>query len=85
MQEFAKTRELLVAAETSKKHLEQRVEDLSKHLEGNQEKLAVYERRPHAAAGSTTTSSGLANGQQLEGELADLQYVLFFDARACAE
>ncbi|KAJ6452550.1 hypothetical protein C8R47DRAFT_265654 [Mycena vitilis] len=50
-QEFSKTREALVGAETSKSHLERRVEDLSRQLQGNDEKLAVYERRPGSGTG----------------------------------
>ena len=67
----------------SKTHLEERVAELSRQLQGNEEKLAVYERR-----GST---SALANGdaqpgvsgadhlskeQQLEAEVAELRCVL---------
>ncbi|TFK40767.1 hypothetical protein BDQ12DRAFT_679995 [Crucibulum laeve] len=75
-QELSKTREALVSAETSKRHLEERVEDLTRQLKGNEEKLAVYERRP--------TSGGVAQGvdqdqtreQQLEAEVAELRSAL---------
>ena len=43
----------------SKTHLEERVAELSRQLQGNEEKLAVYERR-----GST---SALANGDAQPG------------------
>ena len=42
--DLASTRESLIRAETSKKHLEERVDELSRQLRGN-EKLSVYERR----------------------------------------
>ena len=71
-EELGKTRESLVGAETSKKHLESRVEDLTKYFESNKEKLAVYERR-----GSATVSGGeqsdLSKEQQLEAEVAELR------------
>lgn len=65
----------LVKAETSKTHLEQRVEDLSRKLQGDAEKLAVYERRSSAVNGAThqTGEEGGHQGQQLEVEVADLR------------
>ena len=67
----------LVKAETSKTHLEQRVEDLSRKLQGDAEKLAVYERRSSAVNGAThrTGAEGGSQGQQLEVEVADLRQV----------
>jgi nucleoprotein TPR len=67
----------LVKAETSKTYLEQRVEDLSRKLQGDAEKLAVYERRSSAVNGAThqTSAEGGSQGQQLEVEVADLQQV----------
>ncbi|KAF5340774.1 hypothetical protein D9611_007504 [Ephemerocybe angulata] len=77
-EEVSRTREALVGAETSKKHLEDRLADLTKQLQGNQEKLGVYERRPatmtaggDAAAASDT--SDLSREQQLEQEVAELR------------
>ncbi|KAF6755929.1 hypothetical protein DFP72DRAFT_895626 [Ephemerocybe angulata] len=77
-EEVSRTRESLVSAETSKKHLEDRLADLTKQLQGNQEKLGVYERRPatttaggDAAAASDT--SDLSREQQLEQEVAELR------------
>jgi nucleoprotein TPR len=68
----------LVAAETSKKHLEQRVEELYKQLQGNEEKLAVYERRTTTASGSIQSPDhALSREQQLEAEVAELRFVLF--------
>ncbi|KAI0058131.1 hypothetical protein BV25DRAFT_1919503, partial [Artomyces pyxidatus] len=45
-QELAKTRESLIGAETSKKHFEEQVQELTGRLQGDEEKLAVDERRP---------------------------------------
>jgi len=77
-QELSKTRESLVIAETSKTHLEERIGDLTKHLQGNEEKLAVYERRSGtttASAGSATTTvtQDMSREQQLEAEVAELR------------
>ncbi|KAH9936573.1 uncharacterized protein B0H18DRAFT_974482 [Fomitopsis serialis] len=72
------TRENLVAAETSRKHLEERVEELTRHLHGNEEKLAVYERRAPSVNGVPTQRNGedLTREQQLEAEVADLRSAL---------
>ncbi|CCM06215.1 uncharacterized protein FIBRA_08460 [Fibroporia radiculosa] len=76
-QEFAKTREALVAAETSKKHLEERVEDLVRQLQGNEEKLAVYERRATGVNGvAQRPDEDLTREQQLEAEVAELRSAL---------
>ncbi|KZT09250.1 uncharacterized protein LAESUDRAFT_545404 [Laetiporus sulphureus 93-53] len=76
-EELAKTRESLVAAETSKKHLEERVEQLTKQLQANEEKLAVYERRATGANGATTRSDeNMTREQQLEAEVAELRSAL---------
>lgn len=58
-----------MGAETSKKHLEERILDLTKQLQGNEEKLSVYERRP-ALSGTTVTTIGDADSQ---AELAELR------------
>jgi len=55
MQDLSRTRESFVGAETSKKHLEERVADLNRQIQGSEEKLSVYKRRPVAAAESLTT------------------------------
>jgi nucleoprotein TPR len=67
----------LVKAETSKTHLEQRMEELSRKLQGDAEKLAVYERRSSAVNGATyhPGAEGGSQGQQLEAEVADLRQV----------
>ncbi|KAF5333006.1 hypothetical protein D9758_015176 [Tetrapyrgos nigripes] len=79
-QELAKTRESLVMAETSKTHLEERIGDLNKHLQGNEEKLAVYERRPgaigNAGPSATSVSQDMSREQQLEAEVAELRSAL---------
>ncbi|EIM91325.1 uncharacterized protein STEHIDRAFT_152973 [Stereum hirsutum FP-91666 SS1] len=53
-QELSTTRKSLARAETSKSHLEEKVSDLSRQLQGNnsEEKLAVYERRGPIASSS---------------------------------
>ncbi|KAI0693206.1 hypothetical protein BC835DRAFT_1276339 [Cytidiella melzeri] len=76
-EEFAKSRELLAVAETSKKHLDDQVEQLTRQLRGNEEKLAVYERRATGAAGSThQMDEDLPREQQLEAEVAELRSAL---------
>lgn len=71
------TRTSLVKAETSKTHLEQRVEELSRKQQGDAERLAVYERRPSAVSSAThhAGAEGESREQQLEVEVADLRYV----------
>lgn len=79
LQEHSKTREALVGAETSKKHLEERVEELTRQQQGNEEKLAVYERRSSGSNGAGPSSySDLTREQQLEAEVAELRYALVF-------
>jgi nucleoprotein TPR len=74
MQDLSKTRESLVGAETSKKHLEERVADLNRQIQGNDEKLAVYERRPAADRGiSNSLGQDTSREQQLESEVAELR------------
>lgn len=71
---MSKTREGLIGAETSKKHLEERVEELNRQLKGNEEKLAVYERRPGATNGVAHAADQDVNReQQLETEVAELR------------
>ncbi|KAK7048611.1 protein MLP1 [Favolaschia claudopus] len=74
-QELSKTRESLVGAETSKLHLEQRVEELSRRLQGNDEKLAVYERRSSGTI-AQPMDQDLTREQQLETEVAELRSAL---------
>ena len=66
-----------MAAETSRKHLEERVEELTRQLHGNEEKLAVYERRATGVSGVATQrqNEDMTREQQLEAEVADLRYV----------
>ncbi|KAG6833443.1 hypothetical protein H0H87_006809 [Tephrocybe sp. NHM501043] len=73
VQEYAKTREALVRAETSKKHLEERVEEFTRQLQGNEEKLAVYERRSSGENSAQLSDSDLSREQQLEAEVAELR------------
>ena len=74
-QELSKTRESLIAAETSKKHLEERVEQLTRQLQGNEEKLAVYERRGSTVVNGITprVDDDSSREQQLEAEVAELR------------
>ena len=74
MQELSKTRESLVGAETSKKHLEDRVVQIHRQLQGNEEKLAVYERRSSAVNNvAQQMDQDLSHDQQLETEVAELR------------
>ena len=68
----SRKREALVEAQTSRKHLEEKVEDLSRQLKGNVEKLAVYERRPSNL--SQPADQDISREQQLETEVADLRF-----------
>ncbi|KAG1795936.1 uncharacterized protein HD556DRAFT_1441766 [Suillus plorans] len=63
----------LVGAETSEVHLQERINQLTRQLRGNEEKLAMYERRTSAANGATpATEQDLPREQQLEQEVAEL-------------
>ncbi|KAG2344469.1 hypothetical protein BDR05DRAFT_975520 [Suillus weaverae] len=65
--------ESLVGAETSKVDLQERVNQLTCQLQGNEEKLAVYERRPSVVNGAApATEQDLPREQQLEQEVAEL-------------
>lgn len=69
-----------MVAETSRKHLEERVEELTRQLHGNEEKLAVYERRATGVNGVATHhhNEDMTREQQLEAEVADLRFVTIF-------
>ena len=72
--DLASTRESLIRAETSKKHLEERVDELSRQLQGNEEKLSVYERRgPGSSDIPPQSNPDLSRDQQLEAEIAELR------------
>ncbi|KIM43182.1 hypothetical protein M413DRAFT_9931 [Hebeloma cylindrosporum] len=75
-QEFAKTREALVEAQTSRKHLEEKVEGLTRQLKGNEEKLSVYERRPASDGVTQIVDKDASREQQLEAEVAELRSAL---------
>lgn len=50
------------------------MEDLAKQLQGNQEKLGVYERRPTATTGAApSVDPDLTREQRLEQEVAELR------------
>lgn len=73
MEDLSKARESLVGAETSKAHLQQRVEELSRHLQGNEEKLSVYERRSSTVGTVSQGPDNLSQEQQFEAEVAELR------------
>ncbi|KAH8990434.1 hypothetical protein EDB86DRAFT_3080419 [Lactarius hatsudake] len=78
--DLQETRSSLVKAETTKTYLEQRVEELSRKLQGDAEKLAVYERRSLGVNGAGATHhvsvEGRSREDQLEAEVADLRAAL---------
>ncbi|KAF8265884.1 hypothetical protein EI94DRAFT_1734451 [Lactarius quietus] len=75
--ELQEARNSLVKAETTKTHVEQRLEELSRKLQGDAEKLAVYERRSLGINGTGAThhvsSGGGSREEQLEAEVAELR------------
>jgi nucleoprotein TPR len=75
--DLTEVRMSLAKAETSKTHLEQRVEELSRKSQGDGERLAVYERRSSVANGVAhhAAAEGGSREDQLEVEVADLRYV----------
>ncbi|KAI6016240.1 TPR/MLP1/MLP2-like protein-domain-containing protein [Pisolithus marmoratus] len=76
-EQLAQARESLVGAETSKTHLQDRVEQLTRQLQGNEEKLAVYERRVSGVSAVTTAPApDMPREQQLEQEVAELRSAL---------
>jgi len=64
-----------MAAEMTKKHLEEKFDDMKKRLQGNEEKLAVYERRSGSIVVSQNTDENISREQQLEAEVAELRCV----------
>jgi nucleoprotein TPR len=72
---MGKTREALIGADTSRKHLEERVQELTRQLQGNEEKLAVYERRSGTGftTGPRSADESLTREQQFEAEVAELR------------
>ncbi|KAM6503039.1 hypothetical protein JOM56_003016 [Amanita muscaria] len=61
IQELSKSRENLGDADTSKKHLEEQISDLTEQIHGSEGKLAVYECRPSATSGtSQATEQGIS-------------------------
>jgi len=79
-EELSKTRESLIRAETSKKHLEEKIDGLSRRLHGNEEKLAVYERRTSTVNGipQPAISGDMSREEQLEAEVAELRCVRYY-------
>ncbi|KAH7927786.1 hypothetical protein BV22DRAFT_1060287 [Leucogyrophana mollusca] len=77
VEQLSQARESLVGAETSKNHLQERVDQMTRQLQGNEEKLAVYERRSSVANGIThIPEQDIPREQQLEQEVAELRSAL---------
>ncbi|KAG8987496.1 hypothetical protein FRB90_003320, partial [Tulasnella sp. 427] len=69
--DLSATREQLIVAQTNEKHLTVRIEDLSRTIQGSNEKLAVYERG--------VTSAGpldISSPEELKHEVAELRAAL---------
>ncbi|KAI5123451.1 hypothetical protein M0805_008822 [Coniferiporia weirii] len=74
LEDLSKARESLVGAETSRKHLQDRVNDLLKQVQTSEEKLTVYERRTVPGSGTSHTASDeVSSEQQLRSEVAELR------------
>ncbi|KAG9002479.1 hypothetical protein FRB94_003839 [Tulasnella sp. JGI-2019a] len=73
--EVSTTREQLIVAQTNEKHLTARVEDLVRTLEGLNEKLGVYERRPSTVNGAGG-SRDISSAEELQKEVAELRSAL---------
>lgn len=56
--------------------MEEKVNDLVKQLKGNEEKLAVYERRTGPTGPAQPVDQDASREQQLETEVAELRYCL---------
>ncbi|KIY46697.1 hypothetical protein FISHEDRAFT_46885 [Fistulina hepatica ATCC 64428] len=69
--ELSNNHAALAVAQTKQKHLEERVEDLTKQLSGKEEKLAFYERSGPSRAQNNVEGSDQAS--DLEAEIADLR------------
>jgi nucleoprotein TPR len=74
--EVSKTRESLIEAQTSRRHLEEKIEDLTRQMQGNVEKLSVYERRPSTTTNAMAVDQDGTREQQLEAEVAELRSAL---------
>ncbi|KAF9242663.1 hypothetical protein BU15DRAFT_72775 [Melanogaster broomeanus] len=76
-EQLSQARESLVGAETTKTHLQERVQELTRLSQGNEEKLAVYERRTSGTS-TAVPASGLdmPREQQLQQEVAELRSAL---------
>ena len=84
IENLSKAREALVEAATSRTHLQERVDNLTKQVQMSEEKLTVYERRGSvitatSTSGAAVTSSPVAtNGsdpEELRAEIAELRSV----------
>ncbi|KIK98776.1 hypothetical protein PAXRUDRAFT_823499 [Paxillus rubicundulus Ve08.2h10] len=76
-EQLSQARESLVGAETSKTHLQERVEGLTRQIQGNEEKLAVYERRTSGSGTSVPAfEPDMPREQQLEQQVAELRSAL---------
>lgn len=57
----------------TKKHLEEKLDDMKKRLQGNEEKLAVYERRSGSIVVAQNTDDSISREQQLDAEIAEIR------------
>lgn len=73
--DLSKTRESLVRAETTRTHLQERLNELEKQIQSAEEKLAVYERRPGGSSLSANSSLETVADPQMQRELAELRFV----------
>ncbi|KAF8340345.1 uncharacterized protein EI90DRAFT_3035253 [Cantharellus anzutake] len=71
-----KSKEGLSIAETSRGHLQTRVDDLLRQLQGASSKLSVYERHPGAHDDVPPSARDLSEEEQLRAEVADLSAAL---------
>ncbi|KAL5524681.1 MLP1_8 [Sanghuangporus sanghuang] len=81
VENLSKARESLVEADTSRKHLQERVDELVKQVQMNEEKIAVYERRTSSVTVTTGDASRPPAGedsseQELKVEVAELRAAL---------
>ena len=84
VENLSKAREALVEAETSRRYLQERDDNLTQQVQICKEKLTVYERRSSVVAatptsGATVTSSVATNGsdpEELRAEITGLRSVV---------
>ncbi|KAG1722508.1 TPR/MLP1/MLP2-like protein-domain-containing protein [Suillus lakei] len=75
-EQLSQARESLIGTETSKVHLQERVDQLTRQLQGNEEKPTMYKHRPSVANGAAPTEQDLPREQQLKQEVVELRSAL---------